>query len=133
MECSVQIRTAALIEQATALHDDLAVIFARSRALIALGHARRLSATYPRLRVIRGGSDAALITETVADAKLCLHCIATMAGVSINQVDAALVTITKTFRLRIGPALALRRDEARCVACGETAIVCFVGRPPDAR
>jgi hypothetical protein len=103
MGCPVQARAAALIEHATTLHADLTEVFAESRALIALGRERRLTSTYPRLRVIRGGSDVALVTETIAEARLCLHCIATMAGVSINQVDDALKTIAGTLRLRIGP------------------------------
>src|SRR5260370_22790550 len=109
MQGSVQAKAAALIDQATVLHADLAHVLARSRTLIALGRERRLSLVYPRLRLIRGGSDAGPVAEMITSAKLCLHCIATTTGIGIDQVDAALLTITRTLRLRIGPH--------RCDAC----------------
>jgi hypothetical protein len=92
-----------LTARSAALHDELATVIARSRALLSLGHERRLSSVYPRLRLIRGGSDAGLVAVMIADAKLCLHCIATTTGLPLDQVDASLVTITRTLRLRIGP------------------------------
>jgi len=103
MQGSVQAKAAALIDQATVLHADLAHVLARSRPLIALGRERRLSSVYPRLRLIRGGSDAGPVAEMITSTKRCLHGIATTTGMGIDQVDAALVTITRTLRLRIGP------------------------------
>ena len=58
---------------------------------------------------ILGRSDAGIIAGLIADTKLCVPCIATMGGVPLDHVDAALVTIVKSFRLRIGPH--------RCDAC----------------
>ena len=97
---AAQDRTAALMARAATLHAVLAVAFARSRSLIDRVHQRRRA--HP-LRIIRGGSDAALVIPTIADAALCLHCIAKKTGMPVEQVTDLLLAIAKTLRLAVGP------------------------------
>jgi len=99
-------RTAALIAHAATLHADLAALCVESRALIEHVYARRRASPF---RVIRGGSDIALVTSTITDANLCLACIARKTGVPVGQVNSLLLVIARTIRLRIGPH--------RCGAC----------------
>jgi hypothetical protein len=100
--------TAVLMARATTLHAEIAEACADSRALLDRSLARRRR---PPLLVIRGGSDAVLITPLIADARLCLHCIARKTGVSVERVNAVLRMVAQTLRLRIGPH--------RCDACLE--------------
>src|SRR5262245_36359167 len=95
--------TAALIERSRTLCADLGAVGAESRALIDHGRARRLTAVYPRLRVIRGGSDAALLTEVLVDTRLCMSCIMAKTSLTGGQVDATLKAIAQIVRVSIGP------------------------------
>jgi len=101
--------TAILITRAATLRDDLSAICATSRSLIARGRERRFTAFYARLRPICGGSDAALVTATIQNARLCLDCIARKTGVPLEQINGLLIAIGRTVRLTIGPH--------RCDAC----------------
>lgn len=65
---------------------------------------------------------AALITALMLDRPMCLPCIAEKALVSVRRAESALEGIAS--------ALVLRRETARCVACGATTVVHSVGRPP---
>jgi len=105
----VQDRAVTLLAKATILHTELAAVFATSQFLIYRGRERRLSSTYPLLRVIRGGSDACVIAEMITDTAMCLPCISKRTGVPIEQVNAVLRSITGTFRLSIGMR--------RCAVC----------------
>lgn len=91
------------------LQAEISDILEQSRVLVATGQQRRLSSTYPRLRVIRGASDIGMVTDVITGARLCLHCIARKTGVPLEQVNLMLTTIVRTLRLGVGPH--------RCDAC----------------
>jgi hypothetical protein len=103
------VSTMDLLDRSAVLRRELADVIGHSRALLAAGRERRLTSTYERLRPIRGGSDAALIAALIADARLCLPCIARKTGVPAEQADGLLTTFAKTLRLKRGPN--------RCDAC----------------
>jgi len=63
---------------------------------------RRFTSTYSRLRPIGGGSDVALVTQTITDAFLCVQCIARKTGLPAVEVDGVLKTMARTVRLGIG-------------------------------
>ena len=105
MSLAAQNCTVALIARAATLHRDLTATWATSTTLINAGRCRRRRSHDPRDRPIRGGSgsDALLITPLIADARLCVACIAKKSGVPANQIDSLLRTIARTLRLSIGP------------------------------
>ena len=63
---------------------------------------RRFTSTYSRLRPIGGGSDVALVTQTITGVFLCAQCIARKTGLPPVEVDGVLKTIARTLRLGIG-------------------------------
>jgi len=73
-----------------------------SRALVQRGRDRRFTSTYSRLRPIGGGSDVALVTQTITGVFLCAQCIARKTGLPPVEVDGVLKTIARTLRLGIG-------------------------------
>ena len=97
---AVRDRSAYLIAQAATLPAEIAAVCSESHALIDRVHQRRRA--HP-LRIIRGGSDAAPVIPTIADAALCLHCIARKTGMPVEQVTDLLLAIAKTLRLAVGP------------------------------
>lgn len=94
--------TPALLSRAATLHADLMALCGESRALIQRGRDRRLTATYSRLRPIRGGSDVALVTRTITGVFLCTLCIAGETGLPPVEVNGVLKTIARTLQLEIG-------------------------------
>jgi hypothetical protein len=89
--------------RAMTLHAERATVRATSRALIEQGRARRLASTYPVVRVISGGSggDLSYLAAVIRGAPLCLECIETRTGVPLLEVETALRTMARTFRLVI--------------------------------
>jgi len=96
------IDTPALLSRAATLHADLMSLCDQSLALIHRGRDRRLTATYPLLRAIRGGSDVGLVTQTLTGVFLCAQCVAKKTGLPPGDVDSVLKTIARTLRLGIG-------------------------------
>src|SRR5262249_20925124 len=94
--------TPALLSRAARLHADLMALCDESRALIQRGRDRRLTATYSLLRPIRGGSDVALVTQTITGVFLCTLCIAGKTGLPPVEVDGILKRIARTQRLGMG-------------------------------
>ena len=98
--------TLSLVARAATLHAELMTLCDESRALIQRGRDRRFTSTYSLLRAICGGSDGSgdvrLVTETIAGAFLCVHCIARKTGLPPAEVDGLLKTIARTLRLGIG-------------------------------
>lgn len=100
-----------LLMRAASLRAGLAGTRAVSRRLIARGRERRLTSTYPLLRPIGGGSDAALVAVAITGASLCLPCIAKKTGVPEAEADTLLLRIATTLRLGAGAG--------RCDSCLE--------------
>jgi hypothetical protein len=112
--------TLSLLARAAALRAELTRVCTESRRLVEQGRGRRLSTTYPRLRVIRGGSDAGLVALAITDASLCLACVARKTGVPEPEVDAIL--------LRVAGTLKLAAVGGRCDACLELKTVFRLNR-----
>jgi hypothetical protein len=115
--------TPALIAKSVALHAELAAVLGRSRTLLFLGHERRLSTTYPRLRPISGGDDpdTSLVIEALVKGGACLECLVTKSGVpapttaKVLQRLEAIVVITVVI--------------ARCDGCLRLARTYQIGDP----
>jgi hypothetical protein len=96
--------TQSLIATSTTLHAELAAIIVRSRALLSLGHERRLSTTYPRLRPIAGGDapDTSLIVEAIARGGACLECVVRKTGVPAAKVTEILQRLESIVVIAVG-------------------------------
>ena len=67
---------------------------------------------------------AALITALILERPMCLDCIASRVGASLNEVEASFVTIGRVLRLR-------RNIAERCRACGALGLSFSLERLPD--
>jgi hypothetical protein len=67
----------------------------------------------------------AVLTALILDRPLCLECISTKSGVSAAEAEPVLQ--------RIGTALKLYREVARCRMCDAVGRVVSVDRPTDTR
>ena len=112
MQRAVLDRTAELIARARAVHVEIVATWATSCALLERARERQLCSRSRRL--IRGGSDVAMVTEAITDAQLCVHCIARRTGVPAEEINSLVTTLAGTIRIWIGPQ--------RCDACLERRI-----------
>jgi hypothetical protein len=122
MQRAVLDRTTELIARAHAVQIEIVVAWATSCTL--LEHARERQLSERTRRLIRGGSDVAVVAEAITDARLCVHCIARKTGVPAEEVNGLVTTLAGTIRIWIGPH--------RCDACLERRITFSLNkeRPP---
>ena len=63
------------------------------------------------------------ITALIANGACCRECIATNVGLPPEAVDAAIAVLSRALKID-------RYHNGMCLACGETALVFVIDRPP---
>jgi hypothetical protein len=116
MRSTVQERCVSVMARAITLHAELATVRAIPRALLEQRRARRRASTYPLVRLISGGSggDLSRLAAVIRGASLCLKCIETRTGVPLLEVETALRTMARTFKLviAVGSCDSCRKTDA---------------------